>query len=145
MNIYTKIATDFHLLQSQKYRVEEEVKKLNVLKLIYAEFQRRPNLKIEPSDDYSISVLKKYVKNNEELLSHISDPIKVQDIKIENSIIESYLPKSVSEDEIKDFLFSSNLDRSNHNKLIGLTIKHFKEQGLLIDGSMVKKVIDSII
>ena len=145
MSIYTKISEDFRFLQFKKAKSEEESNKLNTLKLIYAEFQRRPNLKVEPTDDYSISVLKKYLKNNDELLKHISDPIQIQDIKIENSIIESYLPQSASEEEIKDFLFSQSIDPRQKNKYIGITIKHFKDMNVMVNGADVKKILDSIL
>ena len=117
----------------------------SLMKLIVSEFQRRPNLNVKLKDEEVYRIINKFIKNNEELLKYEKDPEKIQTLNDENKFLSGYLPKSASEEDIKDFLSKQEINEKNKNKMVGMTIGHFKSKGLLVDGSVVKTIIDEIL
>lgn len=95
----------------------------------------------EPTDSEMIKTVKKFINNLDELLSYQSDNIVA---KKEKSILELYLPKQMSEEDIRLALVSSGIDLSD-KKSIGLVMNHFKKsyEGLY-DSKLVMKVLKEI-
>lgn len=136
------------LLQDQIENTLMEMGKVSshekeILKLIVSEFQRRPNLKVKLEDDKVYQIINKYIKNNEELLKYAKTDEEKTKIVNENNYLLTFLPKSVSENEIKEFLKTLDINDKNKNKFIGVVIKHFKEKDYLVDGALVKNILNS--
>lgn len=117
----------------------------NLLKLIISEFQRRPNLNVKLTDDNVYSIINKFIKNNDELLKYVKTEEEKIKIESENQFLSTFLPKQASKIEIFEFLKTQEINEKNKNKFIGVTIKHFKDLGMLADGSMIKSAIDEVI
>lgn len=114
-------------------------KKTNILKYFVAEFSRRPNLNIELTDNEVISLIKKYIKSIEETIKLTNKTTEEQLLEME--VLNTYLPKMASEEEIKEWI-SSNIELpENLNarmKFMKDIMKHF---GSSVDGNTVKSIL----
>lgn len=114
-------------------------KKTNLLKYFVAEFARRPNLNIELTDTEVISIIKKYIKSIEETIKLTNKTTEDQLFEIE--VINTYLPKMASEEEIITWIKSNLEVPENPNarmKLMKDIMKHF---GSSVDGNTVKSIL----
>ena len=73
------------------------------------------------SNQICLEVLAKFLKNNLDFQSLVTDESKLSLLKHEASFIESYLPKLLTDEEILSIINSNNLVG------IGPTMKFFKE------------------
>ena len=129
MGLQVQIKKDLMLAMKEK----NEPKK-NTLRVIMGEFGRLG--KKELSDDEVILVLKKLIKSEMELLEKTGQSAPSDFIKI----IESYLPKQASDEEIRQWI-KANIDLSQYkNKMQAMStiMKHF---GASADGNTVKKIL----
>ena len=129
MGLQVQLKKDLMLAMKAK----NEPKK-NTLRIIIGEFGRLG--KKELNDDEVISVLKKLIKSEMETLEKAGQNTPSDFIKI----IESYLPKQVSDEEIRQWI-TDNLDLSQYrNKMQAMStiMKHF---GAGADGNTVKKIL----
>ena len=114
-------------------------KKTNILKYFVAEFARRPNLNVELTDNEVISIIKKYIKSIEETIKLTNKTTEEQSFEME--VLNDYLPKMASEEEIKNWI-SSNIELpENPNarmKFMKDIMKHF---GSSVDGTVVKNIL----
>lgn len=82
-------------------------------------------------------------KENQEFFKN--NPEKLMEIKAEMEILKQFLPKQMTEDEIKEALLQrftpSEVDAKQVGKIIGEMKKEF---GTQIDGSTLKKVADQV-
>ena len=129
MTLQKKIKTDL----SAAIKAKDENKKA-ALRVILGEFGRLD--KKELSDDEAVKILKKLIKSEKEVLE--------QKGETENSafieIVESYLPKMASDEEISAWI-RQNIDFSQYkNKMqaMGVIMKHF---GATADGNVVKDIL----
>ena len=129
MTLQKKIKTDL----SAAIKAKDENKKA-ALRVILGEFGRLD--KKELSDDEAVKILKKLIKSEKEVLE--------QKGEVENSafieIVESYLPKMASDEEISAWI-RQNIDFSQYkNKMqaMGVIMKHF---GATADGNVVKDIL----
>ncbi len=103
------------------------------IRILMGEFARQPGKVL--SDEQVIAIIKKLIKSERELLtaqSQDSSPFLV--------IMEGYLPKQASEEEIYAWI-EENIDFSSFgNKMQAMKpiMTHF---GSTVDGNMVKKVL----
>ena len=116
-------------------KAKDEAKK-GAIRIIIGEFGRID--KKELTDDEVISILKKLVKSERELLvqkgEETSDFIEV---------VEGYLPKMVGKDEIVKWI-EANIDFSsykNRMQAMGPIMKHF---GSAADGNEIKKILQEM-
>lgn len=126
MNLQEKILND---LKSSSKETKDS------LKVIIGEMQRQPTKIL--SDDQVIAILKKLVKYEEERISKTNEKLSIY-----LEILQSYLPKQISKEEVETWI-NSNIDFSslkNKNQAIGIVCKHF---GSAVDGSIVKSIINS--
>lgn len=121
-------------LQSRKDRTEG---KTSLLTTLYSESAMvGKNQNRETTDSEVISVIKKFMKNNEEFRKSID---KNEDtyfrLQLEYGILESYLPKQLTEQEIKDIVHHQD------HETLGDCMKHFKENySGLYDAKLVKDI-----
>lgn len=129
MNLQKKIKTDL----SAAIKAKDENKKA-ALRVILGEFGRLD--KKELSDDEAVKILKKLIKSEKEVLEQKGDTGNSTFIEI----VESYLPKMASDEEISAWI-RQNIDFSQYkNKMqaMGVIMKHF---GATADGNVVKDIL----
>jgi len=115
----------------------KDEKKKDALRVILGEFGRLD--KKEVSDDEIIKILKKLMKSEREVLEQKGEAADSEFIKV----IENYLPKMATEEEITAWI-NENIDFSqfkNKMQTMGLVMKHF---GATADGNIVKKIIQNM-
>jgi len=129
MRIQEQIKQD--LKQAMK---EKDDEKKNTLRIVIGEFGRAETKEL--SDDEVVKVIKKMIKSEQESLEQSGKPADSRYIEI----LESYLPQTVSDDEIRQWI-TDNIDFSNYkNKMQAMRdiMAHF---GAGADGSRVKAIL----
>jgi uncharacterized protein YqeY len=132
MGLQAQIKKDLMLAMKAK----DEPKK-NTLRVIMGEFGRMGTKEL--SDDEVISVLKKLIKSELEMLEKSGQQADSAFIRV----IESYLPKKADDQDIRQWI-TDNVDFSQYkNKMqaMGAIMKHF---GASADGNTVKKILQDI-
>jgi len=132
MNLQRQMKKDL----SAAIKAKEEKKK-DALRVILGEFGRLD--KKEISDDEIVKILKKLMKSEKEVLEQKGEAADSEFIKV----IENYLPKMATEEEIAAWIHQ-NIDFSqfkNKMQAMSLIMKHF---GATADGNFVKKIIQRI-
>ena len=130
--LYDELKQD--LKESMKIKNMERV---NALRVIMGEFPRLNKLAGElPTDDEVLKILKSLKKNEELVLekSNETDSIYL-------NVIESYLPKMMSKEEIKVFILTSGINTNSGENIGQLTGKAMKELKGKAEGSLVKEVL----
>ena len=129
MNLQKQIKSD--LTAAMKAKDEE---KKDTLRVILGEFGRLD--KKELSDDEVVKILKNLIKSEKEMLEKKGAKGDSTFIKI----IENYLPKMATQEEISNWI-NQNIDFSkfkNKMKAMGVIMKHF---GTTADGNEVKNLL----
>ncbi len=129
MTIQEQIKKDLMIAMKEK---DEEKK--SALRIIMGEFGRGE--KKELTDDDAVRVLKKLIKSERETLEQLG---KQGDNKY-IEILESYLPKMATDDDIRAWI-AANIDFSKYkNKMQAIKdiMAHF---GSAADGNRVKEII----
>ena len=129
MNLQQQIKKEL----SAAIKAKDEDKK-NTLRVVLGEFGRLD--KKELSDDEAVKILKKLIKSEKEVLEQKGDTGNSAFIEI----VESYLPKMASDEEISAWI-RQNIDFSQYkNKIqaMGVIMKHF---GATADGNVVKDIL----
>ncbi len=132
MNLQSQMKKDL----SAAIKAKDDKKK-DALRVILGEFGRLD--KKEVSDDEIIKILKKLMKSEKEVLEQKGEASDSEFIKV----IENYLPKMATEEEITAWI-NENIDFSqfkNKMQAMGLVMKHF---GATADGNFVKKIIQKM-
>ena len=132
MTIQQQIKADLKTAMKEKDDERKET-----IRVVMGEFGRMD--KKELSDDEVIKILKKLIKSEKETLELKGEEKDSRYIEI----IESYLPKTASDDEIKAWIAENiNLDEFN-NKMQAMKpiMAHF---GSLADGNRVKRILQEL-
>jgi len=132
MRIQEEIKKDLTIAMKEK---NEEKK--STLRVVMGEFGRLD--KKELSDDDVIKVLKKLIKSEKEVIEKKGWGEDSEFIRI----IESYLPKTATEEEIISWI-KQNVDFSklkNKMQAMGQIMKHF---GSATDGNIVKEILQKL-
>ncbi|MBW1792091.1 MAG: GatB/YqeY domain-containing protein [Deltaproteobacteria bacterium] len=131
MTLQEKIRSD--LKESMKAKDEHRTSALRVL---LGEFQRQPKKELE--DKEVMAIVRKLVKSEKEMLSAGDSESSAY-----LEVLEGYLPKQASEDEIREWV-AANIDFNQFkNKMQAMKpiMTHFAG---VTDGNIVKKILDSI-
>jgi uncharacterized protein YqeY len=121
---------------SQELRVAMKARdtdRTGAIRILIGEFARQPEKVL--SDEQVIAIIKKLIKSERELLT-----AQGQEASPFLAIMEGYLPKQASEEEIYAWI-KANIDFSSYgNKMQAMKpiMDHF---GSTVDGNMVKKVL----
>lgn len=132
MNLQSQMKKDLFAAIKAK-----DEKKKDALRVILGEFGRLD--KKELSDDEIVKILKKLMKSEKEVLVLKGEAANSEFI----NVIENYLPKMATEEEITAWIHQ-NIDFSqfkNKMQAMGLIMKHF---GATADGNFVKKIIQKM-
>ena len=139
MTIYAKIRDDLKQSMLNKDKILT-----SAIRVIIGEFQRN-DLK-DPTDDDAIKILKKLQKSEKTLLV-----VKNEETSDFLEIIESYLPKMMTKEEIafqigQSDAYAKFISSRIQNKIqaMGPIMKEFKSKGLMADGNLVKEVLQEI-
>lgn len=125
------------LIQARKNHQELEK---NILALLYTNLKNKAiDLRVEElSDSDTINIIKKVSKQLEEEIESnvkVNRMEKVSELNYQKNLIEKYLPKQLSEDEIR------NIISSLEDKSIPSVMKYFKTNyNGLVDMSLVSKI-----
>jgi hypothetical protein len=114
----------------------------NKIKFLLGELQRiSTKTDKSVSDELAIKVLKKIVKNCNEMIN-MCDSRYVEEKYASEELIEyinNYLPKEITEEEINSFLDTLDFNKyKNKMQAIGDVMKHFNGN---VDGNVVKSLI----
>jgi uncharacterized protein YqeY len=132
MNLQKQIKSDL----TAAIKAKDEERK-DTLRVILGEFGRLD--KKELSDDEVVKILKKLIKSEKETLEKKGAEGDSAFIKI----IENYLPKMATQEEIAGWI-EQHVDFSefkNKMQAMGLIMKHF---GATADGNAVKKLLQDM-
>ena len=105
------------------------------VRILIGEFQRQPEKEL--SDDQVLGIIKKLIKSERELLAASG-----QETSDFIDVMEGYLPKQTSEDEITEWI-QENIDFSkfkNRMQAMKPIMAHF---GSSADGDMVKRIVQT--
>ncbi len=121
------------LKKSMKAR---DTARTGAVRILIGEFQRQPEKEL--SDEKVVGIIKKLIKSERELLAVSGDSSSDY-----ISILEGYLPKQASEEEIRRWI-EDNIDFSTFkNKMQAMRpiMAHF---GSSVDGNIVKNILNSV-
>jgi uncharacterized protein YqeY len=115
-----------------------ETEKVSAIRILIGEFARQREKDL--TDEQVIAIVKKLIKSEKELLEAKGEQGASSSYI---SIMESYLPKQASEEEIKAWIDANvNLaEFGNKMQAMKPIMQHF---GAMVDGNTVKKVLGSI-
>ena len=124
-------------------RKSKDAEKTGVLQLIKASIEKEQIAKQDNlTEDEVIALVKREHKQGKESLDAAVEAGRKHLIKSYSNklvIIEEYLPKQLSEDEILAILNGAGAQKGdNIGKLMGIVMKDHKAQ---VDGALVKKII----
>ena len=109
----------------------------NILKLVVSEMQRIESVKVKPTDEVIINIIKKLIISNEQTNAARFDEKLVQ----ENEILSAFVPKTISKEEILKVLAGIALDE-NLGKATGQACRILKEKGLIFNSKDVNELIN---
>ncbi len=130
MTLQEKIKSD--LKQSMKDKTEART---SAIRVMMGEFQRQP--KKELTDTEVIAIIRKLIKSEAETLA-----IKGVESSDYMQVLEGYMPRQPSEDEITEWI-RENIDFSrfkNKMQVMKPIMSHFAG---MADGNMVKKILEN--
>ena len=115
---------------------EKDTDRVGAIRILIGEFQRQREKTLK--DEKVIAIVKQLIKSERELLAAAGK---------ENSeflaIMEEYLPRQASEEEVKRWI-EENIDFSlykNKMQAMGPVMSHF---GSAVDGNIVKKIMQGL-
>ena len=135
MSLYTRVYEDFIKARKDKNEVNK-----NILGLLYNALKNKAiELRVdELTDADSSSVIKKVSKQLDEEIEcnvKVNRTEKANELTYQKNLIQDYLPKQLSEDEIKTIL------NTLEDKAIPSVMKYFKTNyNGLVDMSLVSKL-----
>lgn len=131
MSLQEKIKSE--LIISMKAK---DAARTGAIRILIGEFQRQPEKDL--ADDKVIGIIKKLIKSERELMAAGGEADEAY-----ISVLEGYLPKQASEEDIKKWV-SENVDFSQFaNKMQAMKsiMAHF---GSSADGNLVKKILQEL-
>lgn len=131
--LQTQIENDMREAMKNKDR------KVNILKYMVAEFQRRPNLNKMLEDKEVIALIRKYIKGVEETATLRGGFTEEQTFEIE--ALSAYLPKMATDEEVKAWIVDNLTLPENPQarmKLMREIMAHF---GSTVEGNTVKRIL----
>jgi len=99
------------------------------------------------NDEEAMGILRKLLKSNEETLASTTDAEKRAVLTQENEILATYLPKSLSVDEIIQALAPVTAQIkavANDGQATGIAMKQLKSAGLTVNGKDVGAAIKEL-
>lgn len=145
MSILQKIKDD--QLAARKNKEELKAKVLTVL-LGEASRPGKDNGDRESTDSEVIAVLKKFIKNNQELMEHSIESSMAHHIaKSETLLLEQYLPKQLNEEELREVIegYVSGLDDKSMKQMGKIMGQLKKDYEGLYDGAAASTIVKELL
>ena len=102
------------------------------------------NANRETTDDEAIAVIKKFIKNNSDTMSVITDELVHQSLEAEIKVLEQFLPKQLTREELCEVIeeIVASLEKPN----MGSIMKLLKDgYGGTYDGGMASKLVKDML
>lgn len=133
-------------IQYKEARKSKDTEKSKVLGYLIGEFSMigKNDGNRETTHEEALEITKAFVKSSKKAIRDIGDSNAEAKLTFENDldiiepILENFIPKEMSEQELKDLILSFN------TKNIGLIMKSLKSSGLAYDGSTASKIARSL-
>ncbi|MGL1930744.1 MAG: GatB/YqeY domain-containing protein [Desulfotalea sp.] len=110
--------------------------RVGAIRILIGEFQRQPEKEL--SDEQVIGIVKKLIKSERELLAAAKEETSGYLV-----VMESFMPKQASEEEVKDWVVANINFSEFGNKMQAMRpiMDHF---GSSVDGNVVKKILQEL-
>lgn len=126
---------------------------LSILTTLLGEIQLESSRRNKDLDQKSCeAIVRKFIKNNNETLKYINchdDSIDCIGFNYENTILESFLPKTLSKKEIGETLtkncLESIIQAKNKGQAMGIAMKTLKSLNLPVEGKDVEEVVNEMV
>ena len=106
------------------------------------------NANRETTDDEAIAVIKKFIKNNADTLSLVTDESIHVGLTREIEVLEAFLPKQLNEDELRFIILDilDHFEKTSQKKDMGSVMKTLKNNfGGRYDGALASKIIKELL
>lgn len=141
--LYDTIKADLQKARKKQMasRDQESAVKVSILRLLVSEFDTKGNVVPERNDKVIFKKIREYIDANKLVLEHnVEDSDKYIVASMEIAILESYLPKQLSEDELfeimEDIVNKHNLTNMSGMRVITSELEtHYTNQ---YDKSLLK-------
>lgn len=105
------------------------------------------NANRDTTDAEAIAVVKKFIKNNEETLSRVTDAGVIATLQMENSVLVTFVPAQMTEQDIR--VAASDLVSTlgvSGPKAMGAVLKEFKQkyEGTY-DGAIASRIVKELL
>jgi uncharacterized protein YqeY len=120
----------------QRSLKNRDTARTGAVRILIGEFQRQPEKELR--DDQVIAIIKKLVKSEREMLAASG-----QETSGFIDVMEGYLPKQASENEITEWI-QENIDFSKFNNRMQAMRPIMAHFGSSADGNMVKNILQTI-
>lgn len=118
------------------YRKQHDKPKSVLLQTLIGELNTKEKSNIVIDDAYVAKMIKSFVNNNTATLKDANDPVMIDRLMAENDLLNSYLPKLLSEEQVKIIIAENDL------KDVPTGMKYFKEHfNGQYDGKMVSSLL----
>ena len=144
------------LLDKLKDRIKQAMRDKNalekdLLRVVVGDLETEIARRGELSDAEAEKVLRKMVKSNREtyqaLQGHANKADELAKLDQELALLESFLPKTLSADEVEAALaevLGNIRDAAQDGVATGLAMKHLKGAGAVVDGKVVSEVVKKL-
>lgn len=138
------------LVETMRARVKEAMKarrevEKTILRVALGEVQSEEVRHNTTLDDAAVEkILRKLVKSNRETIEVTTDEARRAELTEEVTILESVLPKQMSEDEVVAALAAVADDiraAKADGPAMGVAMKHLKSTGAAVDGKVVSAAV----
>lgn len=131
MNLYQKLKDDL-----TNYRKARDSERSKLLQTLVGELNTKEKSNVVIDDAYIYKLIKIFVNNNNLTIDKLSVVETINRLRDENVFLESYLPKMLSEDEIKTIISEHALTD------VPSGMKYFKEyHNGQYDGKLVSSLL----
>ena len=116
----------------------------SLLRVVVGEVQQKG----DESDAAVEAIMRKMIKNNNETIS-VLDPQSpdIANLNKENSLLDNFLPKTMTEEEVVDFITAEGIDvaaTKSVGQAVGLVMKAAKKAGKTVQGNAVKAAVERL-
>ena len=146
MSVYIDIQTAYIAAMKAK-----ELIKKDILNYMFSQLKNKQIDLMRPiTDEESIQMIKKEIKNRQESITFAQQAGKTEDVLIEQQkidILMTYLPAQLSEEKLREIIQSqiAALQITDLQKQRGLLISAImKEYGPSVDGGLLNRIISSL-
>lgn len=119
-----------------EFRRARDANRTKLLQTLIGELNTQEKNKVVIDDAYVIKTIKLFIKYNSETISKTDDVETKNRLKLENEFLETYLPKMLTEAEVKFIIEDTGLND------LAIGMKYFKQQyNGQYDGKMVSELL----